>query len=76
MSHANITDMPDATDRDLLEQIARDARETCGMVHELLTELESFRPLLAMIKGGNGKPDMVGVLQARRELRKAGRHGP
>jgi hypothetical protein len=37
-------------------------------------ELEQFRPLLAMIRGGNGKPDMVGVLQARREIRKM-RHG-
>lgn len=66
---ANISDMPAVTDRELLEQIAR-------KVDELHAELDAFRPLLAMIRGGNGKPDMIGALQARRELRKAARGGP
>ena len=72
---ANILDMP-LTDRELLEQIARRTQETRDMVNELHAELDAFRPLLALIRGGNGQPDMVGVLQARRELKKAARRGP
>ena len=67
--------MGDLTDRELLEQIARRTQETRDLVNELHAELDAFRPLLNMIRGGNGKPDMVGVLQARREARKAARHG-
>ena len=68
--------MPDAppestvdqlTDRALLEHVAR-------RVEALWLELEQFRPLLTMIRGADGRPDMVGVLQARRELRR-GRRG-
>jgi len=64
------------TDRQLLEQIARRTQETRDMVNTLVGVLEEFRPLLAMIKGSNGKPDMVGVMQARREIKKAARRGP
>jgi hypothetical protein len=69
VSVANIGDMPDTsevTDRDLLIHLV-------SRVEQLWSEFEQFRPLLNMIKGGGGKPDMVGVLQARRELRKASR---
>lgn len=71
MSLLNIGDMPEArevSDRDLLLYIA-------GQVDKLHAELDSFRPLLNMIKGSNGKPDMVGLLQARREAKRAGRGG-
>jgi hypothetical protein len=64
------------TDRQLLEQIARRTQETRDMVNTLTAVLDEFRPLLAVIKGANGKPDMIGVLQARREARRAARSGP
>lgn len=69
MAETNIGGMPDVSDRDLLLYIA-------GQVDKLHAELEAFRPLLNMIKAGNGKPDMVGLLQARREVKKAARRGP
>lgn len=72
MTLPNIGDMPEppaVSDRDLLLYIAK-------QVDKLHDELETFRPLLNMMKGSNGKPDMVALLQARREVKKAGRHGP
>lgn len=71
MSLPNIADMPDArevSDRDLLLHIA-------GQLDKLHAELESYRPLLDMIKGRDGRPDMIGLMQARREAKKAGRRG-
>lgn len=72
MALPNIGDMPETpqiTDREILLHIL-------ARVEAMWDELEQFRPLLAMVKGGNGKPDMVGLLQARREVKKAARHGP
>jgi hypothetical protein len=60
-------DVTEVTDRELLIHLV-------SRVEQLWAEVEQFRPLLNMIRGGNGKPDMVGVLQARREIRKM-RHG-
>jgi hypothetical protein len=62
-------DVTEVTDRELLIHLVR-------RIDEMWAELEQFRPLLAMIRGGNGKPDMVGLLQARREAKKAARGGP
>lgn len=39
-------------------------------VEDLWTVLDEFRPLLALLKGPDGKPDMVGALQLRRKVRK------
>lgn len=66
----NIADMPanDVSDRDLLLYIA-------GQLDKLHAELESFRPLLNMIRAANGKPDMVGMLGVRRAARRAARDG-
>jgi hypothetical protein len=64
--------MPDGTElteRELLIHLV-------SRVEQLWAEIEQFRPLLNMVKAGNGKPDMVGLLQARREARKAARGGP
>ena len=33
--------------------------------------LEEFRPMLNLLKGPDGKPDMVGALQLRRKVRRA-----
>lgn len=57
------------TDRALLVHILEH-------VEAMWAELEEFRPLLNMIKRPNGTPDMVGMLQARREAKRAGRRGP
>lgn len=57
------------TDRALLVHILEH-------VEAMWAELDEFRPLLAMIKRPGGAPDMVGMLQARREVRKAARRGP
>jgi hypothetical protein len=56
------------TDRALLVHILEH-------VEAMWAELDEFRPLLAMIKRPNGAPDMVGMLQARREARRAARGG-
>jgi len=45
-------------------------------VEAMWAELEEFRPLLAMLKRHDGTPDMIGMLQARREARRAARGGP
>lgn len=63
------TNTDQLTDRDLLLLIL-------GHVQEMWAELDSFRPLLAMLKRPDGRPDMVGLFQARREARKAARGGP
>ena len=34
--------------------------------------IEEFRPLLNLVKGANGKPDMIGAAQLRRRMRRAG----
>ncbi|HLM89249.1 MAG TPA: hypothetical protein VK284_09505 [Streptosporangiaceae bacterium] len=57
------------TDRALLVHILEH-------VEAMWAELDEFRPLLAMIKRPNGTPDMIGLLQARRDARKAARGGP
>lgn len=56
------------SDRDILLHILTH-------VEQLTAELEEFRPLLAMAKGKHGQPDMISVLQARRELKRAARDG-
>jgi hypothetical protein len=56
------------TDRALLVHILEH-------VEAMWAELEEFRPLLAMLKRPNGTPDMVGLLQARREAKRAARGG-
>jgi len=66
--NTDVTAAADLTDRDLLLHILR-------RIEAMWAELEEFRPLLAMLKTRDGKPDMVGMLQARREARKAARHG-
>jgi hypothetical protein len=62
-------DVTEVTDRELLIHLV-------SRVEQLWEEIEQFRPLLNMVKAGGGKPDMVGLLQARREARKAARGGP
>jgi hypothetical protein len=57
------------TDRALLVHILEH-------VEAMWAELEEFRPLLAMLKRPNGTPDMVGLLQARREAKRAARGAP
>lgn len=37
----------------------------------LYKTLEEFRPLLNLIKGADGKPDMIGAAQLRRKLRRS-----
>ena len=32
--------------------------------------IEEFRPLLNLLKNGNGKPDMIGAAQLRRRMRR------
>jgi hypothetical protein len=61
------------SDRDILLHIL-------SHVEAMWAELEEFRPLLNLVKASNGngggaapKLDMIGVLQARRELKKASR---
>jgi hypothetical protein len=56
------------TDRALLVHILEH-------VEAMWAELEEFRPMLAMLKRPNGTPDMVGLLQARREAKRAARGG-
>lgn len=56
------------SDRDLLLHIL-------SHVESMWAELEEFRPLLAMLKRPDGKPDMVGILGARRQAKKAARGG-
>lgn len=60
---------PEITDREILLHILR-------RVEAMWDELEQFRPLLAILKRPDGRPDMIGLLQARREARKAGRARP
>lgn len=57
------------TDRDILIHIL-------ARVEAMWEELEEFRPLLALVKAGNGnggppRVDFIGVMQLRREARKA-----
>lgn len=59
-------DTSEITDRDILLHILR-------RVEAMWDELEQFRPLLAILKTSDGKPDMVGILGARRAARKAAR---
>lgn len=46
-------------------------------VEAMWAELEEYRPLLAMVKGrgGPGGPNMLDVMQARRDIKRA-RRGP
>lgn len=51
------------SDRDVLLHILQHV--------EALTEvLEEFRPLLAMVRGPDGKPDMISVAQTVRRFRR------
>ena len=54
------------SDRDVLLHILTHVEA----LTELLVLLEEFRPLLALLKTPNGKLDMVGVMQARREAKR------
>ena len=58
------------SDRDVLLHILTHVEA----LTELLALLDEFRPLLAMLTQ-NGKPDMVGIMQARREFRRGLRNG-
>lgn len=72
MTLPNIGDMPDApqiSDRELLIHLV-------SRMEQLWEEIERLRPLLNLITASNGKPDMIALMQARREVKKAGRHGP
>jgi len=51
------------SDRDVLLHIL-------AHVEDLWAVLDEFRPLLALLKGPDGKPDMVGALQLRRRARR------
>lgn len=51
------------SDRDILLHIL-------SHVEDLWSVLDEFRPLLALLKTPDGKPDMVGMLSARRKARR------
>lgn len=63
------------SDRDIALHILGHVEELAalpGQVQQLVDVLEEFRPLLNLIRGANGKPNYVGIAQARRNLRRAG----
>jgi hypothetical protein len=66
-------------DRQILLHILTHVEDLAALpaqVQTLVDVLEEFRPLLNLIKGGNGKPDYIGLAQAGRTFRKAGRRAP
>jgi hypothetical protein len=64
------------TDRELIIHAVQHLEMITGQLEEIGARLESFeaelsvfRPLLAKLAPG-GKPDMIGIMQARREARR------
>jgi hypothetical protein len=51
------------SDRDVLLHIL-------AHVEDLWAVLDEFRPLLAILKGPDGRPDMIGAAQLRRRLKR------
>jgi hypothetical protein len=51
------------SDRDVLLHIL-------AHVEDLWTVLDEFRPVLALLKGPDGKVDMIGAAQLRRRMRR------
>lgn len=54
----------------MLDHIDLQVHEIGQHVAELAAVLAEFRPLLAVLKGPGGKPDMVGAAQAARRFRR------
>jgi hypothetical protein len=51
------------SDRDVLLHIL-------AHVEDLWAVLDEFRPLLVLLKGPDGRPDMIGAAQLRRRLKR------
>lgn len=75
-SSANSLANTTLTDRELLIHAVQHLEAQCGQLTEILGRLEAldaelavFRPLLARLAPG-GKPDMIALMQARREARR------
>lgn len=66
MAAETVTSPDVLTDREILADIH-------SKVLEMWTVFERFRP---MLETRDGRPDMIGVFQARREARRAARGGP
>lgn len=52
--------------RKLLDHIDTQVHEIGQQVGELVRVLDEFRPLLAMLRAPDGKPDMIGLAAIRR----------
>jgi hypothetical protein len=57
--------------RKLSEHIDAQVHEIGQQVGHLVSVLEEYRPLMAMLKKPDGKPDMIGALQLGRRARRA-----
>ena len=57
------------TDRELLIHAVQHLEVLHELVNDMYEQLSVFRPLLARLAPG-GKPDMIALMQARREMRR------